>query len=217
MLFKKRKKLDGKEDKIDSINESSDNIDNTSEVKVLYVLMERDIKGFDIYAKEHGLPITKCFTSVDDARLSLLLEVRPTRLIIIESGLGKFTNTLTRKEIIDLIGMCDSADKVVSVFYTNSILKTDTISALGKRKSTQLVWYKYVNTYDVIKEILKLKEKYTEGKLEDSIIDAKELLAYVGTEVKLDESKIESITRDSLDLRAALSGGESLQKFKVII
>ncbi len=214
MFFKSKNK---KENEISDSNtvETNTTID-TGEETVLYVLSERNIHGLKNYAAEHGLDIEQCFTDVEEAKIAMLIESRPTRMIIIESGLGKFISTGARKDIIDLIGICDGGEKKVSVFYTNSLLKGDTLKTTGK-KGKELLWFNYRSTLDVIKDTLELKEKYVKQNVVDVDIETEKIMAYQGREVYIEKPLEVKVTNNILEEMKLAEQGESLPKFNVTV
>ena len=82
--------------------------------------------------RESGLNVSRIFKNIADARDELIMQTEPYRLVVVETGLGRFTSTSQRKEIIDLLGICTDEDSRASVFYTDSVLKIDVIRELGK-------------------------------------------------------------------------------------
>ena len=69
-----------------------------------------------------------------DIRNTILMQSSPTRVIFIETGMGVFTATKVRQEIIDTLSLSDD-DSKITVFYTSSVLKMDAVKQLGKVKT----------------------------------------------------------------------------------
>ena len=125
---------------------------------ILYVITDRPFDGLINYMREHGLNVSVIFSNIDEARNYLLMQTDPYRLVVLETGLGKFTSTNQRKQLIDLLGMCTDEESRASVYFTDSVLKIDVTRALGK--SADVTWEKYRNTAHVVSELLKTKEHF---------------------------------------------------------
>lgn len=155
-----------------------DNVKVSDDEVAAYLLIERDIPGIAEYAARFGLYLQNVFTNIEDAKVAMMIERRPTRLIIIEVGSGKFTRTTTRQDLVDLIGLCTVGKKII-VFYTNSLLKSE-IQKTPMGKSGGIIWYKYKTTMDAIQQVLKLKERYVKVDIQPVEIDVNELLNFRG-------------------------------------
>lgn len=125
---------------------------------ILYVITDRPFNGLINYMRESGLNVSQVFGNIADARNELLLQTEPYRLVIIDTGLGRFTTTNQRKELIDMLAMCNDEDNRASVFYTDSVLKIDSTREIGKTKS--ITWDKYKNTAFTTFRLLKIHENF---------------------------------------------------------
>lgn len=78
-------------------------------------------------------------------------------LMVIEAGTGKFSGTVARKQLIELIGARDdSIGKIAIVFYSDSAIKADTERKLGKNPKA-VEWVKYTGLGPAIEYIKKKK------------------------------------------------------------
>lgn len=158
----------------------------------LYILTERHIPDLAEKAAKCGLYINGIFNNIEETKVAMLIETRPSRLVIVESGLGKFTRTTTRQDLVDLIGLCD-VDKKVAVFYTNSLIKSEVQKVLTRRQGS-ISWYYYKGTMDVLEKLLELGEKYIKVDIKESSgTPDYNKLNYIGkpVELEVDEAKIE--------------------------
>lgn len=123
---------------------------------VLYCIVDKVLPGMLGYFRNYGLNVSRIFTSIDEARDAILMQVEPCRIIIMDTGTGRFSLMGSRKAIIDLMGISD-VDNKISVFYTDSVIKSDvSISEEGEGK--QIEWYKYRSTADVLAVSLQKKK-----------------------------------------------------------
>ena len=158
----------------------------------LYILTERYIPDLAEKAAKCGLYINGIFNNIEETKVAMLIETRPSRLVIVVSGLGKFTRTTTRQELVDLIGLCD-VDKKVTVFYTDSLIKSEVQKVLTRRQGS-ISWYYYKGTMDVLEKLLELGEKYIKVDIKESSgTPDYNKLNYIGkpVELEVDEAKIE--------------------------
>lgn len=131
---------------------------------ILYIVADKAHVGMASYCRNYGANVSRVFTNIAEARDSLLMQVEPFRVIVIDSGTGRFTNMGARKELIDLLGICD-VDTRITVFYTDSAIKTD-VELSDEVEDKKINWYKYRSTPDIVAHILQNSEK------ENYILDA---------------------------------------------
>lgn len=199
-------------------NNTAQNSENIVESEmVLYVITDKPIPGLLEYMRSFGLNVTAVFSQVDLARGYLLMQSLPTRVVIVDSGTGKFMTTTIRKELIDMIGV-NGEDSKFTVFYSDSALKSDANSSLGKvAKSVE--WIKYSNTAVMVASLLLHHEKYildestamSESTVDDSI------LAYVGAKVECesdDKIGVPIINSDLILKNVVQSNDDGLRGFE---
>lgn len=144
-----------KKDKIDKFSDS--------ESIKLYVLTDRYSDRVLSYFRDKGLKVSKMTNKIADIRKELLLAQMISqsdclRLVIIESGLGKFTGLGTRKELVDLLGIVN--DKLsISIFYTESLIKSDT-ELQYEDAYFRIDWNKYISTASTVATLLRFGETY---------------------------------------------------------
>ena len=113
------------------------------------------------------------------------MQVEPFRVIVIDSGTGRFTNMGARKELIDLLGICDT-DTRITVFYTDSAIKTD-VELSDEVEDKKINWYKYRSTPDIVAHILQNSEKENyilDANSNDNIVVDESILNIKGLSVK---------------------------------
>lgn len=169
---------------------------------ILYIVADKAHVGMTSYCRNYGANVSRVFTNIAEARDSLLMQVEPFRVIVIESGTGRFTNMGARKELIDLLGICD-VDTRITVFYTDSAIKTD-VELSDEVEDKKINWYKYRSTPDIVAHILQNSEKENyilDANSNDNIVVDESILNIKGLSVK-EGKKIDlgkpSITPDDI-------------------
>lgn len=203
----------------DTSDEGIDNEVNTDEAKpdmILYIVIDKYIEGLINYMRESGLNVSRIFKNIADARDELIMQTEPYRLVVVETGLGRFTSTSQRKEIIDLLGICTDEDSRASVFYTDSVLKIDVIRELGK--DANIKWEKYKNTALTVVRLLKLHENFilSDEQGFDTIKSEKECMEYTGLTSREQVSKgIQPIITSESILKGMVlaDGGTPLEEY----
>ena len=145
-----------------------DGTDNKEKV-MLYLIADKEVPGMLEYFRERGLNISKLFTDIGEARSNLLLQENRIRIVIIDSGTGRFVSTIVRKELVDLIGISDE-DNLFTVFYTDPVIKSSVLNDLSKELYT-IDWFKFTTTVAVVATMLKYKEEYIPDDDYDNILD----------------------------------------------
>ena len=130
----------------------------SSEDMVLYIISDKKQPGLINYFRECGLKVSNVFSDITTAKNSIIMQSMPTRIVIIDSGMGKFTTATMRSELIDMLGISDEQNRT-TVFYTDSALKVDTMSSLGKAGKV-IDWIVYSSTHVVAATILNYNESY---------------------------------------------------------
>lgn len=149
---------------IDTNTENEIKAEDTNEVNedkieyVLYLVIDRQSHGLLNYFRESGINVSNIYNTIEDARNTILMQPEPCRVLIADTGLGRFTNTKTRQELIDMLGICDINNRI-TVFYTDSVLKADSTRELGKAK-LDIDWIKYEGTASMVANTLSYKENY---------------------------------------------------------
>lgn len=166
--LKKQAKLAKKAEKTEkkSINTKNDNIQENNQTiedvkkpdMVLYVIIDKAEYGILNYFRESGLKVSSVFNDIKSAKSAVLMQSEPTRIVVIDTGTGKFTTTTMRSELIDMLGISDEQNKT-TVFYSDSVIKIDTSRALGKSSKT-IDWIPFKSTTVSVATILQYRENY---------------------------------------------------------
>lgn len=146
---------------------------------ILYIIMDRSNPSILQYYRECGVNVSKIFTNINDAKDTLLMQVEPVKILIVDTGTGRFSAMGSRKELIDLMGICDE-DARISVYYTDTVIKSE-IDYNESFEEKNIHWHKFKSNTDVVAHLLKNKGK------ENYIYD------------KEDKDKIKEISEDILD------------------
>ena len=107
----------------------------------LFVLTDKLTPHMMEFARDSGLAVSNIFTSVDDLKSLLMTTFGVTRIVVVDSGTGRFVAPATRKDLIDAIGMADD-DVKFTVFYTSNLLKEDAKNTLPDN-SANVEWVPY--------------------------------------------------------------------------
>ncbi len=134
-----------------------DSNDNEEKEKdyVLYIIIDRKNPELLKYLRQLGINVSKIFTSIPDAKDSLLMQVEPSKIVIVDTGTGRFSTMSQRKEILDLMGIADE-DAMISVYQTDSVLKSE-VKYMESLDNKDIHWHKYRSTADVAAHLLQNK------------------------------------------------------------
>lgn len=206
--IKEEEKIEDKGDEVESANDEQIEVESTEEgnevasanagyaeaentevgnkevERALYIVTDRKTDKLMKYIDSVGLNVTKVYESITDARNELLLEFDPYRVVVVDTGTGKFTNVSSRKELMDMVGIMDEEARV-SIIYTESALKSEAKSILGRRYK-EIHWERYKGTPNVVTDIVKLKEIYKQCKRQEEIsVNSEKEMSYIGMKQKI--------------------------------
>lgn len=151
--------------------------------RALILLIDKKLPNLQKSFIERGLNVSVIYNDIEDMKIGLLMQSGYSRIVIVESGLGTFTTTSQRGELKDLIGMCNDEDKRLTVFYTDSVVKSDNIKTnIGK----QADWVLYTTIADVIKKLKEYNETYvlTDDVVTDRLLSVDDALQLRGEYVE---------------------------------
>lgn len=137
------------------------------ENKTLYIITDKDNTNLINYYRGYGLNVSNIFTNLDDARNATVMSIEKIRLVIIETGTGKFTSIAARKDLLDIAGLAND-DINISIFYTDNIVKKE-IEYDASVDISKVKWYKYRSTADVLANMLQYSKKYKENYILDAM------------------------------------------------
>lgn len=160
---------------------------------ILYIISDRNNPSMLEYFRGFGIKVSQIFTRLEDARDTLVMQVEPSRVVIMESGNGKFTSMTSRKVLLDLLGICDE-DTEIAIFYTDSVIKTE-VSDSDIVDAKLIDWFKYKSTVDVAANLLQLsnKEEYIYDTNETKVekVNTKNILDFKGLTLRNNNEKLE--------------------------
>ena len=194
-LFKKLKSSKNSENDAVSIEEKVE--------RSLIILIDKKLPNLQESLVDRGLNVSTVYNDIEDIKIGLLMQSGNCRVVVIESGLGVFTTVTMREEIKDLLGMCNGDDKKLTVFYTDSVIKSDSIKTpVGK----QIDWNLYTTMADVIAKLKEYNETYimTEDVYSEKLISVEEALKITGDYVEENQTLVNTdghIPEDSEELR----------------
>lgn len=205
----------------------SDNYSYASDDSLdLYLVSDKVVPGLLEYLNDCGLAVTDIFDGVEPLKNTLLLQSSRARIVIIDSGTGRFISPNVRKELVDIIGMNDE-NLQFTIFYTDNILKSTTIQELGKM-GKELEWVKYSSTVVVAAYLLMKHEKYnirrkamSDAEYSQKTDSLRNKLKYIkGSEVPNRKPEaLPQLTVNPDDIVAHFEGDteNEIQSFKVVI
>lgn len=113
--------------------------------KDICILTEKNKEYLKEYLDAYDVNVKVIFSDIEDAKVHVLTINTPIRLIIMEYGMGRFSSSANKEELMDLIGMCESDENDVIVYYTRKTLKY---------KGGKVTWIKLKNTGEVVDDII---------------------------------------------------------------
>lgn len=181
---------------------------DSSEI-ALVILTDRRIPNMSDAFRDRGIPVFNIYTDIEEIKIGLLMQSGLTRVVIIDTGLGEFTTVTMRDEMTDLIGMCDGKEKRLSVFYTDSIIKSDSIKVAPKNTD----WQPYTAMSSCIDAILKYKERYVDGEIEgdSELCSIEDALKIVGKEVEVKNTVDMPLCLDAIDICKHIVDKENIE------
>ena len=164
----------------------------------LVILTDRQVPNMYESFRDRGVEVYKIYSNIEDIKLGLLMQSGTCRVVVIETGLGEFTTVKMRDELVDLIGMCDGKEKRLTVFYTDSMIKTDS-SGISPNNTT---WEHYKSMSACIDRLLKYKERYASDDTRDidNLIDLDRALSLMGKDSGKRPSNIFDLSLDVLEV-----------------
>ena len=179
---KELKKLQKAEKKAaKAMGKSKGNGDTQQEVPIekpkmmLYLVIDKPVEGLLNYFRMSGVNVSNIYSDISEAKNEVIMQSDPLRIVIVDTGLGKFTTTTMRAELIDMMGISDDQNRT-TVFYTDSALKVDTLHTLGK-SGKDIDWFKYQSTALVVATLLSYNEEYILNSESDNLADQKKTQA----------------------------------------
>lgn len=149
----------------------------------LFILCDSVPNKFMRYIEESGMHVDEVYNNIEQARDELLLEYETYRILIVDTGTGKFSGVSQRRDIVDLLGIMDEECRA-SLFYTDEALRQEIRQGTAKA-GKKIVIYKYKGTADMILETMRLGEKY-QG-------------SYKARTSEIEEKQTKVITEDDID------------------
>lgn len=147
---------------------------------ILYIIIDKNNPSLLQYYRECGVNVSKVFTNINDAKDTLLMQIEPVKILIVDTGTGRFSAMGSRKELIDLMGICDE-DARISVYYTDTVIKSE-VEYNGSFEERDIHWHKFKSNTDVVAHLLRNKGK------ENYIYDNE------------DKDKVKEVADDILDI-----------------
>lgn len=208
---------------IDIIEASSIKAD-TSNDRYLYIITDAKKPMMLKYFRQYGVDASDVYDEVTEINDLVVLTSKSIDVVIIDTGKGKFRSGKFLWDIIDILGIASDKLRFHVFQYNNNIHRK--FKAAGLEESSNIKWYKYTTTRNVVAVMLSEMVKYGYDKYteENSItteefmrykgspcyIEGKEMLVTVSTDTKL-HKKYDMLNR-MID-----SDYEELEKYEVNI
>lgn len=179
-------------------NSTSEQINGNSIKReyVLYIVTDKQADGLLSYFRYYGCKVSKVFTNIKDASEAVVMSMTPCKVVVIETGRGKFTSVSNRKNLMEVLSLgaeTDTSDddynNEVEIFYTDSIVKAEAKNSV-EFDYKKLKWHKYSTTAVVLATLLQeLKEETYVYEYEDSeeIDKSDDLIKFKGIPAKTKE------------------------------
>ena len=139
----------------------------------LYILVEKVQPNLGEYLESMGIYAKVIRSDVEDLKLDLMMEREGVRMLILEQGMGRFTTTLIRQDIQDLVGMCEGDTRMVTIFTTSGILKGDINKRTVGKAAAEIDWQGFFGIVSVINYLRGLSENYIKS---EETVDETEML-----------------------------------------
>lgn len=138
---------------------TTENIEKPKDL-ILYIIMDKSNPSTLQYYRECGINVSKIFTNINDAKDTLLMQINPVKILIVDTGTGRFSAMGSRKELLDLMGICDE-DARISVYYTDTVIKSE-VEYNESFEERNIHWHKFKSNTDVVAHLLRNigKENY---------------------------------------------------------
>lgn len=182
-----------------SENDTTENIEKPKDL-ILYIIMDKRNPSTLQYYRECGINVSKIFTNINDAKDTLLMQINPVKILIVDTGTGRFSAMGSRKELLDLMGICDE-DARISVYYTDTVIKSE-VEYNESFEERNIHWHRFKSNTDVVAHLLRNvgKENYIyDNEDKDKVSETPEdILDFTG--FKFDEPKQINIGEPSITL-----------------
>lgn len=179
-------------------NSTSEQINGNSIKReyVLYIVTDKQADGLLSYFRYYGCKVSKVFTNIKDASEAVVMSMTPCKVVVIETGRGKFTSVSNRKNLMEVLSLgaeTNTSDEdynnEVEIFYTDSIVKAEAKNSV-EFDYRKLKWHNYSTTAVVLATLLQeLKEETYIYEYEDSeeIDKSDDLIKFKGIPAKTKE------------------------------
>lgn len=181
------------------ISNSTSEQSNGNSIKreyVLYIVTDKQAEGLLSYFRYYGCKVSKVFTNIKDASEAVVMSMTPCKVVVIETGRGKFTSVSNRKNLMEVLSLgaeTDTSDddynNEVEIFYTDSIVKAEAKNSV-EFDYRKLKWHNYSTTAVVLATLLQeLKEETYVYEYEDKeeIDKSNSLIEFKGVPAKVKE------------------------------
>jgi len=122
----------------------------------LVILTESPNRLLTEYFAQQGIYAEKVYYNIDDVSVYMLTHKQAVRLVIIEQGMGELYTGKARKDIQELLSVCDGVFKKVLFFYTKPYMKYD-----NRSYDTDMIrWVEFDGFPQTVKEIKRTGETY---------------------------------------------------------
>lgn len=156
---------------------------------ILYLIADKTYPGMLSYFRHYGSKVTRIFNNIKEAKDSLIMQIEPCKIVIIDSGTGKFTSMSARKSLMELLSISDD-DNRIAIFYTDSVIMSEAKNT-AVVEDKDITWHKYRTTADVLATLLQnlKKENYIYDIKDHEEVDKSErLLQFTGATFKHPEA-----------------------------
>lgn len=194
------------------------------EDKALVILIDNPKAGMVAYFNSIGIKIRALYSSIDELKIDLLFDNTSTRVVIADSGVGKFKEDKESNSLHDLLEIIKNNNSSLSVIsYSDTISKNirNIVKRMEKNSKQDndkidVDYSTYSNIRDIIDTLSKYRENYVVDGAEDIIYI--EPLKFKGIESEFDNSS--DVSFNDFDVIRGLadnSNGDSIKAYNVRI
>ena len=78
---------------------------------MLYLVIDKPVEGLLNYCRIPGVNVSNIYSDIGEAKNEVIMQSDPLRIVIVDTGLGKFTTTTMRAVLIDMMGISDDQNR----------------------------------------------------------------------------------------------------------
>lgn len=127
---------------------------------ILFIISDKVFSGMLGYFRHYGSKVSKIFSNIEEAKNELMMQVDPCKIVVIDSGTGRFTGMSARNQLLELMSLSDNENRV-AIFYTDSVIREEARNHSDIQEK-DITWHNFKNMAGVLAVLLQnlKKENY---------------------------------------------------------